>query len=211
MRPHKPRGSTSANWFSPIQRPRPVNDGIRLRAPFRTSDIIRTSVLPAWGDSGAHAGVGSAAGDTSKISLYQGDRLLGKDVNEHIITDDGVAPEPCPTALYSRAGGICLIVRTRPARAPSVTSLPAPRTTRLPRLCRWCSSTTWCPPTCPARRTGGPGWRSLPRTWREPRAWKRSARCRGRSQRALSPVPDGVVSPVRGLMGRFRPRVMLCA
>ncbi|MFJ3140420.1 S8 family serine peptidase [Streptomyces sp. NPDC086843] len=99
VRSYEPRGSTSENWFSPIQRPRAVNDGIRLRAPFRTGDIISTSVLPAWGDSGAHAGVVWAAGDTSKTSLYQGDRLLGEDVNEHIITVDGVAPEPLPYRL----------------------------------------------------------------------------------------------------------------
>ncbi|MDX3098447.1 S8 family serine peptidase [Streptomyces sp. ME19-03-3] len=99
VRSYKPRGTASESWFSPIQRPRVVNDGIRLRAPFRTGDVISTSALPAWGDSGGHAGVAWATGDTSKISLYQGDRLLGEDVNEHIVTVDGMSPEPLPYRL----------------------------------------------------------------------------------------------------------------
>ncbi|MFF1847700.1 hypothetical protein ACFVW9_39285 [Streptomyces sp. NPDC058217] len=35
---------------------------------------MSTSSLTAWGDSGGHAGVVWADGDTSKVSLYQGNQ-----------------------------------------------------------------------------------------------------------------------------------------
>ncbi|WP_241195571.1 S8 family serine peptidase [Streptomyces sp. ADI93-02] len=91
-RTYKPRGVTGESWFSPIQRPRLLNDGISWQAPYRTGNIISTSVLPVWGDAGGHAGVIWADTDTSKVSLYQGDTLLGEDVNERIITVEGVEP-----------------------------------------------------------------------------------------------------------------------
>ncbi|MGW2050275.1 S8 family serine peptidase [Streptomyces sp. NPDC001858] len=96
VRSYQPRSTTGESWFSPIQRPRLLNDGISWRAPFRTGDIISTSALPAWGDSGGHAGVTWADGDTSKVSLYQGDQLLGEDVNERIVSAEGVSPDPLP-------------------------------------------------------------------------------------------------------------------
>jgi hypothetical protein len=52
--------------------------------------------VPAWGDSGGHAGVVWADVDTSKISLSQGDQLLGEDVNEGIVTVEGLSPDPLP-------------------------------------------------------------------------------------------------------------------
>ncbi|MEU3619065.1 S8 family serine peptidase [Streptomyces sp. NPDC006872] len=95
-RSYQPRSTTGESWFSPIQRPRLLNDGISWRAPFRIGDIISTSTLPAWGDSGGHAGVAWADGDTSKVSLYQGDQLLGEDFNERIVSAEGVSPDPLP-------------------------------------------------------------------------------------------------------------------
>ncbi|MGW3600311.1 hypothetical protein ACWD60_37350, partial [Streptomyces sp. NPDC005167] len=93
-------GSTnSENWFSPIQHPRLLNDGVGWRSPYRTGDIISASVVPAWGDSGGHAGVAWADGDTSKISFYQGDQLLGEDFNERIIAVEGLSPDPLPYRL----------------------------------------------------------------------------------------------------------------
>ncbi|WP_329166259.1 S8 family serine peptidase [Streptomyces sp. NBC_01717] len=95
-RSYKPRSTTGESWFSPIQRPRLLNDGISWQAPFRAGDIISTSAVPAWGDAGGHAGVVWADSDTSKISLYQGDQLLGEDVNERIVTVENVSPDPLP-------------------------------------------------------------------------------------------------------------------
>ncbi|MFI9041078.1 S8 family serine peptidase [Streptomyces sp. NPDC053726] len=95
-RSYKPRSTTSESWFSPIQRPRLLNDGIGWRAPFRVGNIISTSAAPAWGDSGGHAGVVWVDGDSSKISLYQGDQLLGEDVNERIVTVEGLSPDALP-------------------------------------------------------------------------------------------------------------------
>ncbi|MCX5316530.1 S8 family serine peptidase [Streptomyces sp. NBC_00154] len=95
-RSYKPRSTTGESWFSPIQRPRLLNDGISWRAPFRTGDVISTSAVPAWGDAGGHAGVVWADSDTSKISLYQGDQLLGEDVNERIVTVEGMSPDALP-------------------------------------------------------------------------------------------------------------------
>ncbi|MFE0632186.1 S8 family serine peptidase [Streptomyces sp. NPDC058864] len=96
VRTYKPRSTASETWFAPIQRPRALNDGISWTAPFRVGDIISTSSLPAWGDSGGHAGVTWADGDTSKISLYQGDQLLGEDYNERIVTVEELSPDPQP-------------------------------------------------------------------------------------------------------------------
>ncbi|MDX2847763.1 S8 family serine peptidase [Streptomyces sp. PA03-3a] len=96
IRTYKARSTASETWFAPIQRPRALNDGISWTAPFRVGDIISTSSLPAWGDSGGHAGVTWADGDTSKISLYQGDELLGEDYNERIVTAEELSPDPRP-------------------------------------------------------------------------------------------------------------------
>ncbi|MET8331596.1 S8 family serine peptidase [Streptomyces sp. NPDC005181] len=95
-RSYKPRSTTSETWFSPIQHPRLLNDGIIWRAPYRTGDIINTSLLPAWGDSGGHGGGAWIAADTTKISLYQGDQLLGEDFNERILSAEGLSPDPLP-------------------------------------------------------------------------------------------------------------------
>ncbi|MFD0508369.1 hypothetical protein ACFQ0G_47450 [Streptomyces chiangmaiensis] len=48
-RSYTPRSTTREYWFSPIQHPRLLNDGISWQAPYRVGDIISTSVLPAWG------------------------------------------------------------------------------------------------------------------------------------------------------------------
>ncbi|MFG2305554.1 S8 family serine peptidase [Actinacidiphila glaucinigra] len=96
IRTYKARSTASETWFAPIQRPRALNDGISWTAPFRVGDIISTSSLPAWGDSGGHAGVTWADGVTSKISLYQGDELLGEDYNERIVTAEELSPDPRP-------------------------------------------------------------------------------------------------------------------
>ncbi|MED7825097.1 S8 family serine peptidase [Streptomyces chiangmaiensis] len=95
-RSYTPRSTTREYWFSPIQHPRLLNDGISWQAPYRVGDIISTSVLPAWGDSGGHAGGVWVAGDTTKISLYQGDQLLGEDYNERIVSAEGLSPDPQP-------------------------------------------------------------------------------------------------------------------
>ncbi|WP_431945256.1 S8 family serine peptidase [Actinacidiphila sp. bgisy167] len=96
MRTYKPRSTSSETWFAPVQRPRVLNDGIMWTAPFRVGDIINTSSLPAWGDSGGHAGIVWADGDTSKISLYQGDELLGEAYNEGYVNAEGLSPDPQP-------------------------------------------------------------------------------------------------------------------
>ncbi|MDX2710151.1 peptidase, partial [Streptomyces sp. PA03-6a] len=93
-RTYKPRSTISEAWFAPIQRPRVLNDGINWTAPFRVGDVISTSTLPAWGDSGGHAGLTWADGDTSKVSLYQGDQLLGEAYNEWPVTAEEVSPDP---------------------------------------------------------------------------------------------------------------------
>ncbi|MGW2939368.1 S8 family serine peptidase [Streptomyces sp. NPDC001156] len=95
-RSYQSRSTTSETWFSPIQHPRLLNDDINWRAPYRTGDIISTSRLPAWGDSGGHGGVAWVDADTTKISLYQGDQLLGEDFNERIISAEGLSPDPLP-------------------------------------------------------------------------------------------------------------------
>ncbi|MFE4546591.1 S8 family serine peptidase [Streptomyces sp. NPDC056785] len=94
-RSYKGRGTSREVWFSPVQHPRLLDDSAH-RAPFRIGDIISTSSITAWGDSDRHAGVAYADGDTSKISLYQGDQLLGEDVNERIVTVEGVPTNPLP-------------------------------------------------------------------------------------------------------------------
>ncbi|MFG3585962.1 S8 family serine peptidase [Streptomyces sp. NPDC047990] len=94
-RSYKGRGTSREVWFSPVQHPRLLDDSAH-RAPFRIGDIVSTSSITAWGDSDRHAGVAYADGDTSKISLYQGDQLLGEDVNERIITVEGVPTNPLP-------------------------------------------------------------------------------------------------------------------
>ncbi|MEU4092854.1 S8 family serine peptidase [Streptomyces sp. NPDC026673] len=96
MRTYKARSTTEESWFAPVQRPRVYSDGVSWQGPYRVGDIISTSTLPAWGDSGAHAGVAWIDGDTSKISLYQGDQLLGQDVNERIVTVEELSPDPKP-------------------------------------------------------------------------------------------------------------------
>lgn len=81
-----------------LTRPAPATAQRRhqLAGPFRAGDVISTSVVPAWGDADGHAGVVWADSDTSKISLYQGDELLGEDVNERIVTVENVSPDPLP-------------------------------------------------------------------------------------------------------------------
>ncbi|MFJ3043117.1 S8 family serine peptidase [Streptomyces tendae] len=99
-RSYTPRSTTRETWFAPIQHPRLLNDnGTSGQAPFRAGDNISTSVMTAWGDSGGHAGVVWADGDTSRISLYQGDELLGEDVNERIVMVGDLSPDPKPYRL----------------------------------------------------------------------------------------------------------------
>ncbi|MFE3269336.1 S8 family serine peptidase [Streptomyces sp. NPDC059215] len=94
-RSYKGRGTSREVWFSPVHHPRLLDDSAH-RAPFRIGDIISTSSITAWGDSGSHAGVAYADGDTSTISLYQGDQLLGEEVNERIVTVEGLPTDPLP-------------------------------------------------------------------------------------------------------------------
>ncbi|MDX2647896.1 hypothetical protein PV341_30860 [Streptomyces sp. PA03-1a] len=81
---------------SPPSSARLLNDGISQQAPYRIGDVISTSLVPAWGDSGGHAGIAWVDGATSKISLYQGDQLLGEDYNQRIVTVEELSPEPQP-------------------------------------------------------------------------------------------------------------------
>ncbi|MFJ5272745.1 S8 family serine peptidase [Streptomyces sp. NPDC088358] len=94
-RSYKGRGTSREVWLSPVQHPRLLDDSAH-RAPFRIGDVISTSSITAWGDSDSHAGVVWADGDTSKVSLYQGDQLLGEDANERIVTVEGVPTDPLP-------------------------------------------------------------------------------------------------------------------
>ncbi|MCX4572067.1 S8 family serine peptidase [Streptomyces sp. NBC_01571] len=94
-RSYKGRGTSREVWLSPVQHPRLLDDSAH-RAPFRIGDVISTSSITAWGDSGSHAGVVWADGDTSKVSLYQGGQLLGEVVNERIVTVEGVPTDSLP-------------------------------------------------------------------------------------------------------------------
>ncbi|MEU6342895.1 S8 family serine peptidase [Streptomyces sp. NPDC046977] len=97
-RSYKARSTSRETWFAPVVRPRLLNDSTRT-SPFRVGDIISSSSISAWGDSGGHAGVLWADGETSKVSLYQGDQLLGETVNEGIFAVEGLPTEPLPYRL----------------------------------------------------------------------------------------------------------------
>ncbi|MER6066359.1 S8 family serine peptidase [Streptomyces sp. NPDC001792] len=98
VRSYTPRSVTTETWFSPVHKPWLLNDAVH-RAPFRVGDSMSTSSMTAWGDSGGHAGVVWAGSDTSRISLYQGDELLGEEANERIISVDGLSPDTQPYRL----------------------------------------------------------------------------------------------------------------
>ncbi|MGW1723326.1 S8 family serine peptidase [Streptomyces sp. NPDC002306] len=95
-RSYKPGSTTEETWFAPIQHPRLLSDGIRWQAPYRTGDIINTSVLLAWGDSDRHEGTAWIDGGSTKLSLYQGDQLLAQDFDEHILSAEGLSQDPLP-------------------------------------------------------------------------------------------------------------------
>ncbi|MFF9373204.1 S8 family serine peptidase [Streptomyces griseoluteus] len=94
-RVYRARDTSSETWFSPIQHPRLLSDDVHT-APFRVGDVISTSSIPAWGDSGGHAGVVWTTGSTSKVSLYQGDRLLGEGLDEHFVNAEDLSPASLP-------------------------------------------------------------------------------------------------------------------
>ncbi|MET8767422.1 S8 family serine peptidase [Streptomyces sp. NPDC004658] len=98
VRSYAPRSVAKETWFSPVHKPWLLNDAVH-HAPFRVGDSMSTSSMTAWGDSGGHAGVVWAGSDTSRISLYQGDELLGEDANERIISVDGLSPDTQPYRL----------------------------------------------------------------------------------------------------------------
>ncbi|WP_351231455.1 S8 family serine peptidase [Streptomyces sp. NPDC002133] len=103
-RSYKPRSTTRETWFSPIQHPRLLHDdGISWQAPYRVGDIISTSITPTWGDSGGHGGTAWVDGGTSKISLYQGDQLLGEESDERIIAVEELSPDPLPYRIVIEA------------------------------------------------------------------------------------------------------------
>lgn len=97
-RSYKGRSTSRETWFSPIQHPRLLNDSVQ-QGPFRDGDIIGSSSVSAWGDSGGHRGVVWADGDTSKVSLYQGGRLLGETANEGFFAVEGLPTEALPYRL----------------------------------------------------------------------------------------------------------------
>ncbi|MFF3559944.1 S8 family serine peptidase [Streptomyces sp. NPDC002574] len=97
-RSYKARSTSRETWFAPVVHPRLLNDSTRT-APFRVGDIISSSSVSAWGDSGGHAGVLWADGETSKVSLYQGAQLLGETVNDGIFSVEGLPTEPLPYRL----------------------------------------------------------------------------------------------------------------
>ncbi|MGW2353781.1 S8 family serine peptidase [Actinacidiphila glaucinigra] len=97
-RSYKARGTYRETWFSPVQHPRLLNDAVHT-APFRVGDVMSPSSITAWGDSGGHAGVAWADGDTSKVSLYQGTQLLGETANDGIFSVEGLPTERLPYRL----------------------------------------------------------------------------------------------------------------
>lgn len=97
-RSYRARDTYQETWLAPVQHPRLLNDSAHT-APFRVGDVMSTSSVTAWGDSGGHAGVVWADGDTSKVSLYQGDELLGEEGNERIFSIEGLPTEPRPYRL----------------------------------------------------------------------------------------------------------------
>ncbi|MFD3451713.1 S8 family serine peptidase [Streptomyces sp. NPDC058691] len=94
-RSYKARSTSKETWFAPVVHPRLLNDSTRT-SPFRVGDIISSSSVSAWGDSGGHAGVVWADGNTSKVSLYQGTQLLGETANDGIFSVEGLPTEPKP-------------------------------------------------------------------------------------------------------------------
>ncbi|WP_406259794.1 S8 family serine peptidase [Actinacidiphila glaucinigra] len=97
-RSYKARGTYRETWFSPVQHPRLLNDAVHT-APFRVGDVMSPSSISAWGDSGGHAGVVWADGDTSKVSLYQGTQLIGETANDGIFSVEGLPTERLPYRL----------------------------------------------------------------------------------------------------------------
>lgn len=97
-RSYKARSTSRETWFSPVQHPRLFNDSVHT-APFRVGDVMSPSSISAWGDSGGHAGVVWADGDTSKVSLYQGTQLLGETANDGIFSVEGLPTESRPYRL----------------------------------------------------------------------------------------------------------------
>ncbi|MFF0143200.1 S8 family serine peptidase [Streptomyces sp. NPDC005227] len=94
-RTYKARTTSSETWFAPIQHPRLFSDDTHI-APFRVGNIMSTSSIAAWGDSGRHSGVVWTDGNTSNVSLYQGDRLLAEGVNEQFVTAEDLPAAPMP-------------------------------------------------------------------------------------------------------------------
>lgn len=94
-RTYKARTTSSETWFAPIQHPRLFSDDTHT-APFRVGNIMSTASIAAWGDSGRHSGIVWTDGNTSSVSLYQGDRLLAEGVNQQFVTADGLPPAPMP-------------------------------------------------------------------------------------------------------------------
>ncbi|MFJ5216940.1 S8 family serine peptidase [Streptomyces sp. NPDC088354] len=97
-RSYKPRSTSRETWFAPVVHPRLLNDSTHT-APFRVGDVMSPSSISAWGDSGGHAGVVWADGDTSKVSLYQGTQLLGETANDGIFSVEGLPTERLPYRL----------------------------------------------------------------------------------------------------------------
>ncbi len=98
-RSYKPGSVFKETWFSPVLHPRLLDHTGGIPAPYRSGNILSSSILTPWGDAGGHAGLLFSDGGTSKTSLYQGDQLLDEVDNEHIINVPDVSPEPTPYRL----------------------------------------------------------------------------------------------------------------
>lgn len=75
---HRPRSRSEATWFGPVQHPRLLADSVPAIGPARVGDLISLGGLPAYGDSGGHAGYVFDTGATVATALYQGDDLLAE-------------------------------------------------------------------------------------------------------------------------------------
>ncbi|WP_234329249.1 MULTISPECIES: S8 family serine peptidase [unclassified Streptomyces] len=94
-RSYRPRGTSEATWFGGVQHPRLLGDSVIDVPPARVGDLVALYGLPAYGDSGGHAGSALDPAATVRAALYQGDELLAEG-------DDRISAEVAPDTLPYR-------------------------------------------------------------------------------------------------------------
>jgi subtilisin family serine protease len=94
---YRPRSRNAETWFAPVHHPRLLGDSAIATAPSRVGNILAVFGMPAWGDSGGHAGIVFDGLATAQTSLYQGDELLSQGVD--YVSAEVSSPEPRPYRL----------------------------------------------------------------------------------------------------------------